>query len=390
MAQIQYTGLVSGMQGKLNGSVLSRGRSGNVIYKRPVQRLAPTPAQLGTRALFSAVAAAWRLLTTEERLDWGVIAAANPLPNRFGDLVEVSGYAYFQRMQTLATPFLSPVPLAPDLSADSVYEFSTVSAACDIELTDEGFLLTNVEALGESLNDSPTANQWNLYISLPVPDFGLPYFKTWYLIGQGTFSPGLGSAAALNFDVASVLLSTGFRSFDGAMHLLKGVCFIPDQGGVSVEQIWNFLPTWSPADTFPLVDPWNVGPSGIHPRWRASNTRIVGNLAMAIGDGTVDYDGIYTVKLKVAPIQAGTSQPAEGLYIDENAFTLLYDAPNMLHQLQTGSPYANMFAWLGFSYGTAVPDSVGLFIPIRLVFVDIATAAESPPRYVYWQIFEYP
>lgn len=253
MAVIQYTGLVSEVRGKLNGSVLSRGRPGNVIYKRPVQRKEPTAAQLKIRGDFSAIAASWRLLSPTERADWATIADANPLPNRFGDLRAISGYAYFQRMLSLASPELWPEPVAPDLTADPVYEFEPFESSLSIALTDQGYELTDVYASANTLNDSPIDNSWNLYISLPVSDFGLPYFKTWYLIGQGDFDAEIGADELIEFDVSSVTMPKGFRSFPGAKHLLKAVTYIRNQGGVSVEQIWNAEPSFGPVVEFPVL-----------------------------------------------------------------------------------------------------------------------------------------
>jgi hypothetical protein len=374
MAVIQYTGLVSGMQGKLNGSVLSRGRAGQLIYKSPVQRKEPTAAQLSVRSAFSAIAAFWRALTPTEREDWITIADANPLPNRFGDPMIVSGYSYFQRMLSMGSPFLSPASLAPDLSADSVYEFSTVSAACDIELTDEGYLLTNVEALGESLNDSPAANQWNLYISLPVPDFGLPYFKTWYLIGQGTFSPGLGSAAALNFDVASVLLSTGFRSFDGAKHLLKGICFIPDQGGVSVEQIWDFVPVWAPPFVFPLYELYAPGTFTIY-RWDAGEFDLF-QIVYVTSDG-FDVEGNYMINFEWAPAQPTTAPATVWGDLINVGIVFLSSGPGALFAATTPEDPSLWKTAYDAEFPASANSPEGWFIPIRTRLYHIPTGSYS-------------
>lgn len=374
MAVIQYTGLVSGMQGKLNGSVLSRGRAGQLIYKSPVQRKEPTAAQLSIRSAFSAIAAFWRSLTPTEREDWITIADANPLPNRFGDPMIVSGYSYFQRMLSLGSPFLSPASLAPDLSADSVYEFSTVSVACDIELTDDGYFLTNVEALGESLNDSPTANQWNLYVSLPVPDFGLPYFKTWYLIGQGTFSPGLGSAAALNFDVPAVLLPTGFRSFDGAKHLFKGICFIPDQGGVSVEQIWDGVPNWEPVLDTPLLFLTRLN---VASAYFSADT---GTPYFSIEFEPVPPEDIrilYRVQFQWAPAVPAQTPPNEGDWGDiiDNGIVYTGNDWNFIPDGAPGSPY-----WYP-TYNAEFPASADplndWWIPVRFRLVLISGPGEG-------------
>ena len=102
------------------------------------------------------------------------------------------------------------------------------------------YQLLDIVATGESINDSPTPNLANLYISLPVSSLESPYFKTWYLISQREFEAGLGTEAELDFSPGSSLMPIGFYTFPGALHLFKGVCFIPNQGEISVEQIWGF------------------------------------------------------------------------------------------------------------------------------------------------------
>jgi hypothetical protein len=230
MAVIQYTGLVSGMQGKINGSVLSVGRSGQVIYKKPVQRKAPTQRQLMVRGAFSAAASEWMGLSLGEQADWDTIAAANPLPNRFGDLVAVSGYNYFKRMMALAFPYGGGSALIANLTGNAAYEFSPGDSGSETTLTDEGFKFNFFALDAETISDSPVVNQWNIYVSLPVNDPSKPYFKHWYFLGSSFFDANEGIGATLDFVGGNKIMPSGFRTFPGATHLFKGICFLPGQG----------------------------------------------------------------------------------------------------------------------------------------------------------------
>lgn len=259
MAVIQFSGLVSGIQGKLNGSVISKGRNGQVIYNRPTQRKEPTAAQLNIRAGFSAASYYWNDFTTQEKLDWDQIAEDNPIPDRFGNPTILSGFDYFKRMMQLTYPIGTDTGITPDLSSDPVYEHTPISAQANFSITDQGFQIDSFEVIFETINDSPAPNLVNLYISLPVRDNTRPYFKTWYLVKQFEVAASLGASEQVILDGTDILMPSGWRAFDGSPQLFKTVSFIPSQGGVSVEQIYPFIMSGQPPVVFPVFSFADVG-----------------------------------------------------------------------------------------------------------------------------------
>lgn len=380
MAQIQYTGLVSGMQGKLNGSVLSRGRSGNVIYKKPVQRLAPTAAQLEVRSGFAAAATAWNSLTTEEQGDWATISGENPLPDRFGTPRIVSGYAYFKRMMALRYPTAGGSPLIANLAGNAAYEFETGTFGAEMTLTDEGYQVNFAALEAETISDSPVTNFYNLYISLPVPNAVNPYFRTWYLVTQGTFDADLGIGATLNFVSGPRTLPSGFRSFDGALHLWKGITFLPGQGSVSVEQIWSGVASWVSPVVFPVFFDPEDGQS----------------ISIGVGEGIFDYywdcfdsDAIkaaFSIQTQWAPAQATQAPVDEGDWFPiASSGVGDYPSPTAIVPTAPGGPNGWYDPW----YAEVSPSlvvGVTIWAPIRARLVHISSGAEGPWVYGWWGI----
>lgn len=380
MAQIQYTGLVSGMQGKLNGSVLSRGRSGNVIYKKPVQRLAPTAAQLEVRAGFSAAATAWNSLTTGEQTDWATISDENPLPDRFGVPRIVSGYAYFKRMMALRYPTAGGSPLIANLAGNAAYEFETGTFGAEMTLTDEGYQVNFAALEAETISDSPVANFYNLYISLPVPNAVNPYFRTWYLVTQGTFGASLGIGATLDFVSGPRTLPSGFRSFDGALHLWKGITFLPGQGSVSVEQIWSGVASWVGPVTFPVFSYPGDMPS----------------ISVDGSNGIFDYYWFSTEKAAIqadftfqtewAPAQADTSPPDEGdWFAPASTGVSGSGGPTTVIPTVPGGPNGWYDPWYA-EVSSSLVVGVTVWAPIRARLIHIGSGAEGPWVTAFWPI----
>lgn len=251
MALLQFTALISGIQGKLQGSVISRGRSGNVIYNRPTQRREPTTFQLGIRAGFASASYAWKQLSPAHKLDWLTISTNNPVPNRFNDLVILSGFDYFKKMVGLTFPLGVSAPIIPNLSVSQPYQHSPVSASAQFSITNEGFVLDSYSLEFTTINDSSFANLVNVYISLPVPGFDEPYYKTWYLVSQFQVLANLGPNAPIILAGNNVLMPSGWRAFADSPILFKTVAFIPSTGKISVDQIYPFVINLSPPPVFP-------------------------------------------------------------------------------------------------------------------------------------------
>lgn len=97
--KIQQSALIANMAGKLNGSAIRRSRYGLVLQQKSNAKQGNGRAQGKHRARFSFVSGAWRVITELERVEWNNIAKTNEVTDRFGNNINLSGYAYFQMVQ---------------------------------------------------------------------------------------------------------------------------------------------------------------------------------------------------------------------------------------------------------------------------------------------------
>ena len=103
MAKVKFSALVSGMSGKLNGSVLYRGPAGDIIRTKVTPSNPQTPAQLAARSLLTALSQQWRALTVAERTAWNAITENFPSVDVFGDQRIPSGQQLFIGINTNIT-----------------------------------------------------------------------------------------------------------------------------------------------------------------------------------------------------------------------------------------------------------------------------------------------
>lgn len=387
MATIQYSALVSGIQGKLNGSVLSKGRSGQVIYQKPTQRFAPSPAQLHIRRGLARAAKAWFQLTSQERLDWATISGFYPQTNKFGESFYLTGYQYYLKMWMLTWPSGSPFILEPYPDARSAYEYIAGGASATWSLTDNGYVLDEVEALFETISDSTETNFANLYISLPIQDFGRPYFKTWYLIGQQIFDANLGSSYSGSMVQSDITMSPGWYTFEGAKHYLKSQFFIPNWGAIGVEQIWDLEPSNNPVVMFPDLDLIIITSVGSLYRNSLANT---GFRLAWYGNPVFDYTEFFTCELQWAAPQETTAPVDEGDWGDLIVQGLAFvPPPEVVVPAGQDSPTAFYTPYTSeFPAGLTVP--AGWYVPLRIRLIDIATGIKSEWTYSFAPIVGVP
>jgi len=91
MAKVQFGGGISGMSGKLGGNVFARNKGGAYTrnWVRPTNP--STVAQQNQRNLLALKSAAWRNLTDSQRDSWKTWAADNPVLDRLGASIVLSG-----------------------------------------------------------------------------------------------------------------------------------------------------------------------------------------------------------------------------------------------------------------------------------------------------------
>lgn len=116
MARIKFSGLVSEMKGKLNGSVLSSNRGGAYIRNNKAGQKNLSAKSTQVKNKFGSLASQWRNLSVEQQEQWALMAPNYPTTNKFGDVRIPSGYELFMRLngtlQLMNLP-LQALPSAP-------------------------------------------------------------------------------------------------------------------------------------------------------------------------------------------------------------------------------------------------------------------------------------
>jgi hypothetical protein len=123
MATIKMGATVSDARGSVGGTVFSRNTGGAYTRARvaPINR--KTPAQSLVRSNFGLNSKMWSgTLTADQRAAWTLFAQSNPVPNRLGDSIILSGLAMFNKLNQVLAQILQPPLLdAPaDLSVPAL------------------------------------------------------------------------------------------------------------------------------------------------------------------------------------------------------------------------------------------------------------------------------
>lgn len=98
MASIQPPYGGSEIAGSIGNTTFQRGSSGLIMRARAKPVNPNTPRQVAIRAALATASAAWtNTLTAAERQAWADYAVATPMPNRFGNNINVGGRQMFLR-----------------------------------------------------------------------------------------------------------------------------------------------------------------------------------------------------------------------------------------------------------------------------------------------------
>jgi hypothetical protein len=131
MSLIKWSGLVSEVVGKLNGSVFFRNRYGSVIRNNTTPINNHTPADEIIRAYIYYLSKHWKDLTEIQRAAWRTLATRVTLTNPFGDTYNPTGYnLYISNNMNLKCAGLAFIDDAPD--HDSPHLFPAFSIIEDI------------------------------------------------------------------------------------------------------------------------------------------------------------------------------------------------------------------------------------------------------------------
>jgi len=107
MATLKFSALMTGIAGKIGGTVFQRSKVGYVAKNTPAHTLLDSASAAGKlkvvfggkgQVIFALIASLWRTLTQPQRATWQAGAVNFPAKNKFGDVYTPSGFQCFMNL----------------------------------------------------------------------------------------------------------------------------------------------------------------------------------------------------------------------------------------------------------------------------------------------------
>lgn len=108
------------MSGSIGDNVYSHNKGGPYVRRRSIPINPSTDRQSAVRGNLSTAARAWQALTQIQREAWSAYAVANPVLNRLGQSITLSGAAYHNRLNAKIRDFGGTAILVPPSTAGPV------------------------------------------------------------------------------------------------------------------------------------------------------------------------------------------------------------------------------------------------------------------------------
>lgn len=140
MAKVKFSALVSGMSGKLNGSVLFKGRNGDVIRTKVTPVNPNTTAQSLVRSVLAYLSSKFRTLTQAQIAAWNSAVANFAKTDIFGDLRNPTGLQLYVKLNAnLANVGAAYIAVPPNINdaasgAAGLDELTVSSDVSDTEM----------------------------------------------------------------------------------------------------------------------------------------------------------------------------------------------------------------------------------------------------------------
>lgn len=115
MARIKFSGVVSEVKGKLNGTVFSRNRGGAYMRNNKSGQTTNSAKSSQVKNKFGSLASRWRSLTVDQQNEWNAAGINYPTVNKFGDTRTPSGYELFMRLNGTLELMGLPIQVLPSL-----------------------------------------------------------------------------------------------------------------------------------------------------------------------------------------------------------------------------------------------------------------------------------
>lgn len=111
MAVIQFGSIVTQGAGKIGGSVIARGRSGQVLKNKGYPIIRRGEVNQPSRSKLASVSSLWGGLTSVQRSAWEAVALSQTRYNRFGVAYTPTGYQLFCELNMNLSSFGSQAPI---------------------------------------------------------------------------------------------------------------------------------------------------------------------------------------------------------------------------------------------------------------------------------------
>ena len=140
MAKVSFGGGVSSASGKIGGTVYSRNKGGAYFKNWVVPNNPQSTKQTAQRTLLSQKSEAWRNLTDGQRTSWQTYADSNPILDRLGNTIVLSGAQAYIRININRTnagdsATQADTPSAASFTADII----DTTEDTTIDISDEDF-----------------------------------------------------------------------------------------------------------------------------------------------------------------------------------------------------------------------------------------------------------
>lgn len=362
MAVIQYSGLVSQVRGKIAGTVFSKFSTGFNAYKKPVPRKLKTSAQLQVMAGMSTNASTWNLLSPEEKEDWASIAAANPVTDRLGNLVYLTGYHFYRMILAKVWPRGLATPLIPAPMAGGAQEIDFVVSDLEFDQQDEGTIISLLDIAGVTINSVSGDMRVLVWISLPIASLESNYFGTYYLVEIREAAGAGGSAEDVFILIEDVLMPLGFYTFQGGIHKVKLQYIRPESGAVGVEKFATKLGVIVPDFVFPVYYLGLITHESYYRRNGAGFNTF--GVFWEIVSGSINTTD-YTYHLQVAPPQGTTAPVDPGDWVTAFAAANITYAEATYFQTAVQGGFVSSGEWYKGLYPTVDSITLPAYVPVR-------------------------
>lgn len=191
------------MRGKLNGSVLSKNRTGNYIRNKITPVNPQTTYQMNARAIFAAMSQAWAGLSQVQRNGWAALAATLPFTDIFGDPKILTGQNMFVKLNSnllkIGEPQIDAAPLKEAIPAIQISALVATQTAGALTVLDATIVPTTVPAgfavvvfATPAINPgvSFVKNQFRMIGVAPAPAVGVISLATLWNARYGGLSAG--------------------------------------------------------------------------------------------------------------------------------------------------------------------------------------------------------